>query len=100
MTYLNNLTPLTFKEDMAIIIGISKGTYVGMEPLPTKQELIDELTEEMAVMPSSEAGNYRQYILTLQKMTDNEFLIYYEKVAPLELKNVTIVAADKPTQAP
>ena len=100
MTYLNNLTPLTFKEDMAITIGISKGTYVGMEPLPTKQELIDELTKEMDVMSSSEGGNYRQYILTLQKMTDNEFLIYYEKVAPLELKNGTIVAADKPTQAP
>ena len=38
MTYSTNSNPLNFEENMEAVIGLSKGTYLGMEPLPTKQE--------------------------------------------------------------
>lgn len=95
MNLYSNLKPLNFEENMRVVIGLGKGTYLGMEPLPTKQELMDELKDEMALMDIKEANDYRQMILKIGKMTDEEYLEYYEKVPPLELVNDEIVQVNK-----
>ena len=95
MTYSTNSNPLNFEENMEAVIGLSKGTYLGVEPLPTKQELLDELKEEMATLDSREANEQRKMILKIEKMTDEEFLIYYDKIPPLELVNDEIIHVNK-----
>lgn len=98
MTLNEEIDELSFEENMTITIGLSKGTYLGIEPSPTKNELIDELKEEMEVVDKKEAEELRKMVLHVQKMTDKEFVEFYKNIPALELKNGSIQPPQKEKQ--
>ncbi len=89
------MNDLTFEENLLVIIGIGKGTYQGMESLPTKEELVEELEEEMSVMTEEEVSDYKQIIIKIEKMSDEEFLDFYETVPSLKMENDQIIQVTK-----
>lgn len=85
MTSTENLKPLTFDENMRISVGLVKGSFEGLEPLPTKEELIEELKLELIFLEGKEQSDFRKMVKKLSQMTDIEFLNYYEETPCYEL---------------
>lgn len=86
-----------FEEKIKLIIGLEKGTFRALEPLPSKEDLVQSLKEEGEVVPEHEKREFKQMIHFIEQLPKEDFVSFYEEIPFYELVNDEIVEKEKKT---